>query len=78
MDPTLEDKLIQAEANLAVWTGHLGRHRAYVAQLGSKGLDTADARQDLRLIKAEREVVFAEVARLTAEIALRPASGKAA
>jgi hypothetical protein len=78
MDATLEDKLIQAKANLAVWTEHLGRHRAYVVQLESKGLDTADARQGLRLIKAEREVVIAEVERLTAEIALRPASGKAA
>ena len=29
-------------------------------------------------IKAEREVVIAEVERLTAEIALRPTSGKAA
>jgi hypothetical protein len=78
MDATLEDKLIQAEANLAVWTGHLGRHRAYVAQLESKGLDTADARQDLRLMKAEREVVIAEVARLTAALALRPTAEKAA
>jgi hypothetical protein len=78
MDATLEDKLVQAKANLAVWTEHLGRHRAYVAQLESKGLDTADARQDLRLIKAEREVVIAEVERLTAAIALRPMSGKAA
>ena len=78
MDATLEDKLIQAKANLALWTEHLGRHRAYVAQLEGKGLDTADARQDLRLLKAERKVVIAEVARLTAEIALHPTSGKAA
>jgi len=78
MDATLEDKLIQAKANLAVWTGHLTRHSAYVAQLESKGLDTADAEQDLRLIKAEREIVMAKVEKLTTEIALRPTSGKAA
>ena len=78
IDATPEDKLIQAKANLAVWTKHLGRHRAYVAQLESKGLDTADARQDLRLMKAERELIIAEVERLTAEIALRPTSGEAA
>jgi hypothetical protein len=78
MDATLEDKLIQAKANLAVWTGHLSRHHAYLVQLESKGLDTADARQGLRLIKAERDAVIAEVERLTAEIALRPTSGKAA
>jgi hypothetical protein len=28
MDATLEDKLIQAKANLVLWTEHLGRHRA--------------------------------------------------
>ena len=78
MDATLEDKLIQAKANLARWTEHLSRHRAYVAQLASKGLDTDDARQDLRLIKAEWELIIAEVERLTAERALRPTSGEAA
>jgi hypothetical protein len=78
VDATLEDKLIQAKANLALWTEHLNRHRAYVAQLGSKGLDTEDAQQDLRLMKTERDAVIAEVERLTAAIALRPMSGKAA
>jgi len=38
MDATLEDKLIQAKANLARWTEHLSRHRASLLSWQARAL----------------------------------------